>query len=635
MILLPLFFCFISFFIIIVFGRNIGTVGTHTVITFSTFMSFMSVLFIFYYAIFKIGTFYFVLGDWINVGLFDSSWSFVVDMVTSSMFMLVSFVSMCTIYYSVDYMYEDPHQNRFLAYLSLFTFFMYVLITTDNLVQLFIGWEGVGICSYLLINFWYTRLRANKSSLLALFLNKVGDLFFILFFSLVFFTYKTVNFFVLKNIFVFFFEVNLFYGFSEFMVVCAIIAAVAKSSQIGLHFWLPEAMEGPTPVSSLIHAATMVTAGIYLLIRLSFLYSGNVFLSGVIIILGGLTAFMGSTIGIFQYDIKKVVAYSTCSQLGYMFFSLIYMGGTLSLYHLVTHGFFKALLFLTSGYIIHSILGEQDIRMMGGLVKLMPFSYILLFISSFSLCGLPFLSGFYSKESIINYFYYYNIHYSLFNIYFFFELIIVVSAFFTIVYSVKTIFYVYFGSYRGSYSTITNMHASSPNTLIPLFCLCLFSMGGGYMSSEIFLGSGVQLWYDSVFYGDYYIFSNAPFLHSFILFFLVYLVIFNVFFFVSDKTFYFIFYSDWFFYFFTILSYKYAIFNANSFIPSLTRSTLFFFYSDKMFLENMGPYGAYKASTRLSYRSFFLDTGYIYHYIGFLLLTILMSAQIYFYVQSL
>lgn len=631
---MPLFFCFVSFFIILFFGRKIGTIGTHTIVTFCTMMSFFSVLFIFYYAFFKVGTFYLVLNDWINVGLFDSSWSFVVDNVTSSMFMLVSFVSMCTIYYSVDYMYEDPHQNRFLAYLSLFTLFMYILITTDNLVQLFIGWEGVGICSYLLINFWYTRLRANKSSLLALFLNKIGDLFFILFFSLVFFTYKTINFFVLKNIFLLFFEINIFYGLSEFFVLCAIIAAVAKSSQIGLHFWLPEAMEGPTPVSSLIHAATMVTAGIYLLVRLSFFYVSSPSLSCLIIILGGLTAFMGSTIGVFQYDIKKVVAYSTCSQLGYMFFSLIYMGGTLSLYHLVTHGFFKALLFLTSGYIIHSILGEQDVRMMGGLIKLMPFSYILLFISSFSLCGLPFLSGFYSKESIINYFYYYNIHYSLFNVYFFFELLVVVAAFFTIIYSVKTIFYVYFGTYRGSYGVIINMHASSPNTLVPLFALCLFSMAGGYLSSEIFLGSGINLWYDSIFYANYYIISNSPFLHSFILFFLVYLVIFNLFFFINDNTFFFPFYSSWFFYTSIILSYKYAIFNINSFIPYLSRIVLFFFKYDKVFLENIAPYGSYKASTRLSYKNLFLETGYIYHYIGLLLLTILMAAQIYFYVQQ-
>ena len=320
---------------------------------------------------------------------------------------MISIISTIVHIYASSYMAEDPHLSRFMAYLSLFTFFMFILVTGDNFIQLFLGWEGVGICSYLLINFWFTRIPANKSALKALIMNRVGDFGLLIGILLIFYFFCSVDFAIVFSLVPYFvgihfnfldFEIDLLSLISAFLFV----GSIGKSAQLGLHTWLPDAMEGPTPVSALIHAATMVTAGVFLIIRCSplFEYTSNILL--FITILGSLTAFFASTIGVVQNDIKKVIAYSTCSQLGYMVFSCGLSVYNISFFHLINHAFFKALLFLASGIIIHALNNEQDMRKMGGFLKLLPYSYSIMLIGSLALTGFPFLSGFYSKDFFFN-----------------------------------------------------------------------------------------------------------------------------------------------------------------------------------------------------------------------------------------
>lgn len=322
------------------------------------------------------------------------------------MLLLVCFVSLCVHIYSLDYMSSDPHIIRFIGYLSLFTFFMLFLVTSGNFVQLFFGWEGVGLSSYLLINFWYTRIQANKSAMKAIIVNRFGDFGIYFFLLIIYFFFRSFDFSIvfssmpfLLNKEIYFLNANI--AVVDFLSFFVFLGAAGKSAQIGLHTWLPDAMEGPTPVSALIHAATMVTAGVFVLIRLSPIleYSDNILF--IISLFGGLTAFFAGTVGLVQYDIKKVIAYSTCSQLGYMFFSCGLSNYSVGLFHLFNHGFFKALLFLGAGSVIHALLDEQDMRKMGGLLKLLPLTYIAIFIGSLALLGFPFLSGFYSKDVIL------------------------------------------------------------------------------------------------------------------------------------------------------------------------------------------------------------------------------------------
>ncbi|MAE59581.1 MAG: NADH-quinone oxidoreductase subunit L, partial [Halobacteriovorax sp.] len=322
------------------------------------------------------------------------------------MIVVVGTVSTLVHMYSYGYMSGDPHLSRFMSYLSFFTFFMLMLVTADNFIQLFLGWEGVGLCSYLLIGFWSTRIQANKSAIKALILNKIGDFGVLIAIVLVFLVFQSVDFSTVFALVPFFFNKTVFFLFWEVNVITLIcflffIGAVGKSAQLGLHTWLPDAMEGPTPVSALIHAATMVTAGVFLIIRCSPLFEYSPTMLSVITFVGALTAFFAATAGTVQNDLKKVIAYSTCSQLGYMVFSCGLSGYAVSLFHLANHAFFKALLFLSAGCVIHSLSDEQDMRRMGGLVKLLPLTYTLFLIGTLALTGFPFLTGFYSKDVIL------------------------------------------------------------------------------------------------------------------------------------------------------------------------------------------------------------------------------------------
>jgi proton-translocating NADH-quinone oxidoreductase chain L len=322
------------------------------------------------------------------------------------MLVMVTIVSGSVHFYSIGYMRDDVSISRFISYLSLFTFFMFILVTGDNFVQLFLGWEGIGLCSYLLISFWNSRVQANKSALKALILNRIGDFGFLCGLVLIFYFFRSVDFTIVFTLAPFFSDIYfIFLGFefSFLDTVCffLFLGSMGKSAQIGLHTWLPDAMEGPTPVSALIHAATLVTAGVFLIIRCSPLFELAPCTLFFILLIGGLTAFFAATVAITQDDIKKVIAYSTCSQLGYMVFICGLSSYNIAIFHLINHAFFKALLFLGAGSVIHAMSGEQDMRKYGQLVKLTPYTYNMLFVGCLALVGFPFLSGFYSKDLIL------------------------------------------------------------------------------------------------------------------------------------------------------------------------------------------------------------------------------------------
>ena len=390
------------------FGRFLGSRGAAVITTTCVILSFVLSGIAFYEIALAGCTCYIKLAAWIDSEMLDASWGFCFDSLTAVMLIVVTFVSSLVHLYSISYMHHDPHSTRFMCYLSIFTFSMLMLVTGDNLLQLFFGWEGVGLASYLLINFWFTRLQANKAAIKAMLVNRVGDLSLALGIMACFCMFQTVDYATL-------FACANSYGDNAYhlfvwntpihalTVVCILlfIGAVGKSAQIGLHTWLPDAMEGPTPVSALIHAATMVTAGVFLVARCSplFEYAPNTL--AIITFMGAMTAFFAATTGIFQNDLKRVIAYSTCSQLGYMIFACGISQYSVSLFHLMNHAFFKALLFLSAGAVIHAMSDEQDMRKMGGLATLLPFTYAMMLIGSLSLVGFPFLTGFYSKDCIL------------------------------------------------------------------------------------------------------------------------------------------------------------------------------------------------------------------------------------------
>ena len=348
--------------------------------------------------------------EWISSGGFTANWSINIDPLSSVMLVVVTFVSALVHIYSIGYMSHDPHKPRFMSYLSLFTFSMLALVVSDNFLQLFFGWEGVGLCSYLLIGFWYKKETANNAAIKAFIVNRIGDFGLAVAIFLIFFFFGTINFnevfqvtsqFTEKKIFFFGLEINLI----TLICVFLFIGAMGKSAQFLLHTWLPDAMEGPTPVSALIHAATMVTAGVFLVVRCSPIFEYSQAALNLVAIVGIITAIFAASVALVQNDIKKIVAYSTCSQLGYMFFAAGVGAYHVAMFHLFTHAFFKALLFLGAGSVIHAFQDEQDIRNMGGVRKKLPYTYIFMLLGTLALTGFPFLSGFYSKDAIIEFAY--------------------------------------------------------------------------------------------------------------------------------------------------------------------------------------------------------------------------------------
>ena len=426
--------------------------------------------------------------NWITSGNFIVDWSIRLDTLTAVMFIVVTTVSACVHLYSIGYMEEDPSKIRFMGYLSLFTFFMLVLVSSNNLLQMFFGWEGVGLASYLLIGFWHHKDSANKAAIKAFVVNRVGDFGYAIGIAGIFYIFGTISFdSIFSQVDQFSDHQIQFLSFSfptlDFLCFLLFIGAMGKSAQLGLHTWLPDAMEGPTPVSALIHAATMVTAGVFLVARMSPLYEFATFTNLFITFIGAATAIFAASIALTQNDIKRVIAYSTCSQLGYMFFAAGVGAYNASIFHLTTHAFFKALLFLSAGSVIHAMHHEQDMRKMGGLYKKIPFTATMMWIGSLAIIGFPYLSGYYSKESILE-----NAFYASNGIAYFAYLVGILTALLTAFYSWRLLFLTFHGENRSNNKTYDHAHESPLVMTVPLFILAIGSIFSGIFFADYFIG---------------------------------------------------------------------------------------------------------------------------------------------------
>ena len=439
------------------------------------------------------------IAEWITSGTFETAWKLRFDTLTAVMVMTVSCVSFLIHVYAIGYMSHDDSKPRFMAYLSLFTFMMLMLVTADNLLQLFFGWEGVGLVSYLLIGFWYKKPSACAAAIKAFVVNRVGDFGFLLGIFAVYYIFGSIEFDVI------FAQVDqmadmtvVFWGteFHALTVTCLLlfIGAMGKSAQLGLHTWLPDAMEGPTPVSALIHAATMVTAGVFLVARMSPLFEQAPDALWVVCFVGATTAFFAATIGCVQNDIKRVIAYSTCSQLGYMFFALGVGAYPAAIFHLMTHAWFKALLFLGSGSVIHAMSDEQDMRRMGGIWKKIPYTYALMWIGSLALAGIPVFAGYYSKDLILEVAFASD---SWVGMYAF--VLGIAAAFLTAFYSWRLLWMTFHGEPRASKEVMSHIHESPPVMLIPLVFLALGAVFSGMLAYDTFTyGGRIEFWAGSL-----------------------------------------------------------------------------------------------------------------------------------------
>ena len=441
----------------------------------------------------------YLIYEWISSGDFIVNWSINIDPLSSIMLVVVCLVSALVHIYSIGYMEHDPDKPRFMAYLSLFTFAMLVLVVSDNFLQLFFGWEGVGLSSYLLIGFWYKKDSANKAAIKAFIVNRVGDFGFAIGIFLIFMFFGTVNYYEVFQLVPQFAEKEInFLGLNINLIttICLFlfIGAMGKSAQFLLHTWLPDALEGPTPVSALIHAATMVTAGVFLIVRCSPIFEFSQTALGFVAIIGMLTAFFAASVAIVQNDIKRIIAYSTCSQLGYMFFAAGVGAYHVAIFHLFTHAFFKALLFLGSGSVIHSLNEEQDIRKMGGIWKQMPFTWIAMIVGTLALTGFPLLSGYYSKDAIIEFAYLRGT-----NIGYLASVVGIVTAFLTAIYSWRLIFKTFHGKYNNVDLPKSKIHDSGIIIILPLFVLVLGSVFSGFIFKDFLIGHHFnEFWKDSI-----------------------------------------------------------------------------------------------------------------------------------------
>ena len=518
----------LGFLIAGLFGRSIGakaseyvTTGFLIVSAVLSWVAFVTVAFG------EGGAFTVPVLRFIQVGALDVAWALRIDTLTVVMLVVVNTVSALVHVYSIGYMHHDPHRPRFFAYLSLFTFAMLMLVTSDNLVQMFFGWEGVGLASYLLIGFWYQKPSANAAAIKAFVVNRVGDFGFLLGLFGVFVLFGSVNFDTIfanaatiaespdqsgEAVFTFLNWSLTQSGALTAICLLLFMGAMGKSAQVPLHTWLPDAMEGPTPVSALIHAATMVTAGVFMLARLSPIFELSHAALLVVTFIGAITAFFAATVGLVQNDIKRVIAYSTCSQLGYMFVALGMGFYSAAIFHLFTHAFFKALLFLGSGSVIHAVSDEQDMRRMGGLYKLIPATYWMMIIGTLALTGVGIpatiigTAGFFSKDAIIEGAF--AAHSPLAG--FAFTLLVVAAAF-TSFYSWRLIFMTFHGKPRASHEVMHHVHESPPVMLVPLFILAAGALFAGVIFHDFFIGHG----HDEFWKGALFILPDNHILHDF------------------------------------------------------------------------------------------------------------------------
>jgi NADH-quinone oxidoreductase subunit L len=482
------------------FGKQIGDKGAQFITCFLMFVAAAAGIALFNDVIFGEAPRVVPLFTWIASGTLNIEWALRFDQLSAVMVVVITSVSTAVHVYSVGYMHHDAAQARFMSYLSLFTFAMLMLVTADNFVQLFFGWEGVGLASYLLIGFWNQKDSANRAAIKAFVMNRIGDFGLALGIFAVFMVFGTLNFTdvfaaveTMKEVQVTFLG-HSFHAMS-LIGLLLFIGAMGKSAQLGLHTWLPDAMEGPTPVSALIHAATMVTAGVFLVARMSPIYEYAPDIRMFITVIGALTALVAATIAVTQFDIKRVIAYSTMSQLGYMFFALGVSAYGAAMFHLFTHAFFKALLFLGAGSVIHAMSDEQDMRKMGGIWKLIPVTYIMMWIGSLALAGVPFFAGYYSKDIILEAAFGAHSNVGLFAYW-----CGITAAFLTAFYSWRLIFMTFHGKPRADEKVMAHVHESPLIMTGPLYFLAAGALAAGVVFSNLFVGEHrFKFWGDSIF----------------------------------------------------------------------------------------------------------------------------------------
>ncbi|HMW13299.1 MAG TPA: NADH-quinone oxidoreductase subunit L [Chitinophagales bacterium] len=483
--LIPL-FPLLSFAIIALLGKHLSKNITSYLAPGSILASFIVALLIFGSQIGHNEAVSVPLFSWIHVGDFNANFSFLVDSLSIIFTLVITGVGFLIHVYSTGYMHDEKDYNRYFSYLNLFVFFMLLLVLGDNLLLMFVGWEGVGLCSYLLIGFWFKNINYASAAKKAFVMNRIGDLGFLLGIILIFGVFGSVNY---KEVFTLAGNVVIDGQLITWITVLLFIGAIGKSAQIPLYTWLPDAMAGPTPVSALIHAATMVTAGIYMIARCGVLFSMSAFTMQLIAIIGIATAFLAATIALFQNDIKKVLAYSTVSQLGLIFCALGVGAFSAGVFHVVTHAFFKALLFLGAGSVIHGMSGDQDIRNMGGLKNKMPITYITFLIATIAISGIPPFAGFFSKDQMLAEIFVHNK--------ILFALALIVSLM-TAFYMFRLLFLTFFGEFRGNDIVKNHIHESPKSMTIPLMILAVLSVLGGFIGFPHELGHaiGIHHWLD-------------------------------------------------------------------------------------------------------------------------------------------
>ena len=595
------------------FNEKYSQLITSLLLIFSTIFSWL----LFFKYIRPTETEKFLLFNWISSGNFSVDWSFRVDALTTTMLIVVTTVSACVHIYSIGYMSEDNSKPRFMGYLSLFTFFMLMLVTSDNLLQMFFGWEGVGLASYLLIGFWHHKESANKAAVKAFIVNRIGDFGFALGIVGIFFIFGSIQFdLIFSEAYNFQNHKMHFLGkeLSTINTLCFLLflGAMGKSAQLGLHTWLPDAMEGPTPVSALIHAATMVTAGVFMVARMSPLFEFANFTNLFITFIGATTAIFTASIAITQNDIKKVIAYSTCSQLGYMFFAAGLGAYNSSIFHLTTHGFFKALLFLSAGSVIYSIHHEQDMRKMGGLFSKLPLTGTMMWIGSLAIIGFPFFSGYYSKESIIEHAYFANSNIGLYA-----YLVGILTALLTAFYSWRLLFMTFHGTSNLQENIFNDIKESPKVMTTPLVILSIGSIFSGFFLFNYFIGSEQNnFWNGSVIVAQEYK-QHMPFLQSLIIKLLVSIGIFLaaiIYFYKKDlsiklsyhfKTLYSLSYNKW---------YVDELFNFIIVNPYFYLASIFWKRGDQGSIDAYGPDGISKIVKLISRSCSKFQTGFLYHY---------------------
>ena len=614
LVFLPL----IASFIVGIFGRYLGDKLSQLITCSAVSISALISIYFFFDVGIESNVYNYKIANWISSGKLDLNWSIYIDTLTAVMLVVVTSVSSLVHIYSIGYMSHDPDKPRFMSYLSLFTFMMLMLVTSDNFLQLFFGWEGVGLASYLLIGFWYKKPSANAAAIKAFIVNRVGDFGLAIGIFLIFKYLGTLNFSEsfsqissLQN------EKIVILGIEgsiiTFICIFLFIGAMGKSAQIFLHTWLPDAMEGPTPVSALIHAATMVTAGVFLVVRCSPVFEYSQVALNLIVFIGATTAFFAATIGLVQNDIKRVIAYSTCSQLGYMFLAAGLGAYHIAIFHLFTHAFFKALLFLGAGSIIHAFHEEQDMRNMGGVWKKIPYTYALMIIGTLALTGFPMFAGFFSKDAIIEAAYNSQSYFAGYAV-----SIGVFTAFMTSLYSWRLIFKTFHGSYKNKNVDFSRIQDSPLVMLIPLILLSIGAIFSGLFFKEYFIGNYfIAFWNNSIYFLKEFTLPHSPIWFLMLTPLLVFVAIPLAYYFyiknqnflkkiiLSNKPLYKFLLNKWYF------DEIYDLIFVN---PAKKIGKFFWRICDVLIIDKFGPDGFAKIVKIVSDRAVQFQSGFLYHY---------------------